>query len=102
MCAFLINPISEMFELSQSFSWKHLMQALSDEEILRHSQTFAFTTLGMSQLFHMLGMSNIKKSVFNLFKSKNWMFIVALAIGILLQVLVTEMPIYLISLKLQD
>ena len=53
MCAFLINPISEMFELSQSFSWKHLMQALSDEEILRHSQTFAFTTLGMSQLFHM-------------------------------------------------
>ena len=93
MCAFLINPISEMFELSQSFSWKHLMQALSNEEILRHSQTFAFTTLGMSQLFHMLGMSNIKKSVFNLFKSKNWMFIVALAIGILLQVLVTEMPI---------
>ena len=93
MCAFLINPISEMFELSQSFSWKHLMQALSDEEILRHSQTFAFTTLGMSQLFHMLGMSNIKKSVFNLFKSKNWMFIVALAIGILLQVLVTEIPI---------
>lgn len=99
MCAFLINPISEMFELSQSFSWKHLMQALSDEEILRHSQTFAFTTLGMSQLFHMLGMSNIKKSVFNLFKSKNWMFIVALAIGILLQVLVTEIPILSDSFK---
>lgn len=92
MAAFLINPVSEMFTLSQSFSWNHLLQALSDEEILRHSQTFAFTTLGMSQLFHMLGMTNIKKSVFHLAKSRNWMLLVALAFGFLLQVLVTEVP----------
>ncbi|MFA6624686.1 MAG: calcium-translocating P-type ATPase, PMCA-type [Bacilli bacterium] len=54
------------------------------------AQTFAFTCLAMSQIFHMIGMTDIKHSFLNVFKSKNWMLLVAFIAGFGLQVLVTE------------
>lgn len=92
MIAFLINPIIDMVQMGLPFSYQNLILTLEDPAILQHSQTFAFTTLAVCQLFHMLGMSNIKKSVFHLFKSKNWMILVAIGVGVLLQILVTEVP----------
>lgn len=60
--------------------------------ILLHAQTMAFTTLAFSEIFHMLGSANIKKSVKNIFSYKNYMLYIAFALGILLQLLVIEVP----------
>ncbi len=54
------------------------------------SQTFAFTVLAMAQVFHMVGMSDIKHSFINVFKGGNWMMLVSFIFGLGLQVLVTE------------
>ncbi len=93
MIAFLINPMIELNAPNGlGFTWNNLQEYLSVPANLDKCQTFAFTTLGISQMFHMLGMSNIKKSVINVFKGKNWMFIVAFVFGLVLQVLITELP----------
>ena len=54
------------------------------------AQTFAFTVLAMAQIFHMIGMTDIKHSFLNVFKGKNWMLLVSFIFGFALQVLVTE------------
>lgn len=60
--------------------------------ILHEAQTMAFTTLAFSELFHMLGMSNVKRSFVRVFKNKNWMMAVAFAVGVALQFIVIEIP----------
>ena len=60
--------------------------------ILHQAQTMAFTTLAFSELFHMIGMSNVKKSFVSVFKSKNIMLLIAFVLGISLQLLVIEVP----------
>ena len=52
----------------------------------------AFTTLAFAELFHMLGMSNLKRSFVYVFKGKNWFFIVAFLSGVILQIIVAEVP----------
>jgi len=59
---------------------------------LVRAQTYAFTVLGVSQLFHMLGMANIKKSFIHLFNVKEWLIWTAFVSGFLLQIAVTELP----------
>lgn len=54
------------------------------------AQTFAFTVLAMAQIFHMVGMTDIKHSFIHVFKGGNWMLAVAFALGFLLQIVVTE------------
>ena len=68
---------------------------LQNEEILVKSRTYAFTTLGVSQLFHMIGMSNIKEKLINILKNNNYFRIVAFFVGFLLQILVTEIPLFI-------
>lgn len=60
-------------------------------ELVR-ARTYAFTTLGVTQLFHMFGMSNIKRSAIHTFSKKKFFMWIAFAFGFLLQVLVTEIP----------
>lgn len=61
-------------------------------DIIRHAQTYAFTTLGISQLFHAIGMRNYDKSLFKMSHVDNPAMIGAFSLGLLLQVLVTEIP----------
>ena len=63
-----------------------------DPEQLKHAQTMAFCTLAFSELFHMVGMSNHRKSFIQVFKNKNWMMLLALVFGVGLQLLVIEVP----------
>ncbi|MCH5180002.1 MAG: cation-translocating P-type ATPase [Erysipelotrichales bacterium] len=73
--------------------FRHIKDLLmNNEAILLKSRTFAFTTLGISQLFHMVGMSNVKQNVVQIIKKKNFVMLLAFIIGIALQVLVTEVP----------
>lgn len=64
----------------------------TNSEALLHAQTMAFTTLACSELFHMLGVSDLNHSFVHIFKSKNWMMLIAFASGILLQLFVVETP----------
>ena len=63
-----------------------------NNDMLMQSQTMAFCVLSLSELFHMLGMTSIRKSVVHNFWSKNWLLWVSFAVGILLQVAVVEIP----------
>lgn len=62
------------------------------ETMLHHCQTVAFSVLAISQLFHMLGMSNLRESFVKVFTKKNWMMALAFAVGIVLQLAVVEIP----------
>lgn len=56
------------------------------------AMTFAFTVLAISQIFHMIGMTDIKRSFIHVFKEKNWMLLVSFVLGFALQIAVTEIP----------
>lgn len=60
--------------------------------LLHQAQTMAFTTLAFSELFHMVGMSNVNKSFIHVFKNKNYMMLIAFAAGVILQLAVIEIP----------
>lgn len=55
-------------------------------------QTYAFTVLGVSQLFHAIGMRDVNKSIFRMNHLENPGMIAAFLIGLGLQILVTEIP----------
>ena len=66
--------------------------AFAYQAVLDKSQTYAFTVLGVSELFHMFGMTNIRKSIINIFKNKNYMLWVSFGLGLFFQIIVTEIP----------
>lgn len=106
--AYFVYPMSILIG-KEGFSFLHVQEnfqgimtlfeqgdvslGLSGEQILMKARSYAFTALGMSQLFHMLGMSNTKRSCIHLFKNRNWLMLFAFVFGLLLQVLVTEVPL---------
>lgn len=63
-----------------------------DKTYLAQAQTMAFTTLAISEIFHMLNMSNLRRSAFRVFKNKNWMMAVAFVFALGLQLIVIEIP----------
>lgn len=58
-------------------------------------QTYAFTVLGISQLFHAIGMRDRDKSVLSMNHLENPFMIAAFFLGLALQVMVTEIPYFL-------
>ena len=60
--------------------------------VLNQARTMAFTALALGELFHMLGMSDIKHSFIHVFKDKNWMMAIAFFAGFILQLFVIEVP----------
>ena len=59
---------------------------------IKSAQTYAFTVLAMAQLFNAVGMRDMNTSVFKIKHLENKMMLVAVGIGLLLQVAVTEIP----------
>ncbi len=84
--AFLYVPVIEQ----GATSLQAIRDVLANDVYLTKSQTFAFTTLGVSQLFHMFGMSNLNKSFVTNFKKSKWFLFVGFFAGFVLQVAVTE------------
>ena len=74
------------------FSISSFATVLQNPAMLSRAQTYAFTVLGMSQLFHAVGMRDVGKSVFRMKFLDNKLMLVALAAGFLLQIAVTEIP----------
>lgn len=87
--AFLMIPIFE----GGAKSLEDIALLLAENESIRlMSQTSAFCVLGLSELFHMLGMTSIRKSFIHNFKTKNWLLWVAFVVGFALQFAVVEIP----------
>lgn len=57
-------------------------------------QTYAFTVLGVSQLFHAIGMRDKNKSIFSMNHLENPFMILAFCLGLALQLMVTEIPCF--------
>lgn len=95
LVAFVVVPIIDGgIELkSVTYVFEEVCRVFNDEESIRMTaQTCAFCTLGISELFHMLGMTSSRKSFIHNFKTKNWLLWVAFILGIGLQIMVVELP----------
>ena len=94
MTAFLQLPISLLLAGNLPVTLEHLRILLDVPEILTRCQTYAFTVLGISQLFHSIGMRDVETSLFSMNHLENRLMIAALCIGLSLQILVTETPYF--------
>ncbi|HIT91199.1 MAG TPA: cation-translocating P-type ATPase [Candidatus Merdenecus merdavium] len=97
LAAFLITPYRILVPNGLPFTLSNITAALGNDMILVRSQTYAFTVLGISELFHAIGMRNVELSVFKMDHKSNKLMIVAFFLGLFLQVIVTEVP-YLVNL----
>ena len=92
LSAFLMLPCALLHIGEVPVSLGNMAKILADEAVLAKSQTYAFTVLGMSQLFHAIGMRDVRRSVFRMNHLENGLMIVACVVGFLLQFAVTEVP----------
>lgn len=92
LTAFLMLPCALLKAHEMEITMEQLALVLRQEAILEKSQTYAFTVLGMSQLFHALGMRDVHKSFFRMNHLNNKLMIGACILGFILQFAVTEVP----------
>ena len=71
-----------------------IQELLLRQELLSRCQTYAFTVLGMAQLFHAVGMRDVETSLFRINHLENRLMILAILVGIGLQLVVTEIPYF--------
>jgi len=90
--AYLFPAINYFNANNILFSLKAVKAAYEQEVLLSEAQSMAFCVLSLSELFHMLGMSNPKRSFVHIFKNKNWMMAIAFFAGFILQLFVIEAP----------
>lgn len=95
LTAFLKLPFEILAEQGRAFRLANIASVLQSENVLVYAQTYAFTVLGLSQLFHAIGMRDREKSVFRMNHLDNKLMIAAFFVGFALQIGVTEIP-YLI------
>lgn len=95
--AFLKIPWDVLAESGKAFNLSNIAAVLQNEAALARAQTYAFTVLGMSQLFHALGMRDVRTSVFSGKRTFNPVLAAAFVLGVLLQMAVTEIP-YLVGM----
>lgn len=92
LTAFLKLPWEILADGQQAFNLANISAVLKNPEILERAQTYAFTVLGISQLFHAWGMRDVRTSVFSKGRERNPLLAGAFAIGLGLQMTVTEIP----------
>lgn len=94
MSAFLYVPLQLLLGNDIPVTLEHIRILLNVPDILTRSQTYAFTVLGISQLFHAIGMRDVDCSIFKMKHFSNKLMLAAFAIGISLQLLVTTCPYF--------
>lgn len=92
--AFLCLPVALLRGVGLPLTLTNLRLLLVEPQLLARCQTYAFTVLGISQLFHAVGMRDVETSLFRMNHLENKLMLAAFAIGIGLQVLVTEFPYF--------
>lgn len=94
LVAFIQVPYAALVSNGIAINLANLGNILHVGDILAKAQTHAFTVLAMSQLMHAIGMRDVNKSIFKMKHLENKVMLAAIGIGILLQVLVTEIPYF--------
>lgn len=90
LAAFLKVPYDRILAEGLPVSLHNILEGLKISAVLAQAQTHAFMVLGISQLFHAIGMRDVNRSVFKMNHRNNPYMILAFAAGILLQIAVTE------------
>ena len=93
--AFLYLPIQTLRASGIAITPSHICELLLLPDVLTRSQTYAFTVLGMSQLFHAIGMRDVDCSLFRMKHFTNKLMMLAVVLGIALQALVTTVPYFI-------
>ncbi|MDR2356064.1 MAG: cation-translocating P-type ATPase [Clostridiales Family XIII bacterium] len=93
LAAFLWAPAAALRAAGEALTLGNLDAAFADPLLYRTAQTYAFTTLAVSQLFNAIGFRNLKRSIFRMNHIENKMMVVAFFVGLVLQVAVTELPV---------
>ena len=97
LAAFLQVPIEARLTQQIPINLHNIEKVLTISSVLHKAQTHAFTVLGMSQLMHAIGMRDVGCSIFRMKHLENWLMVLSVGLGILLQVVVTEIP-YLVRI----
>lgn len=92
LTAFLMLPCALLRANGLPLTRSGIVHLLGNPNVLSKAQTYAFTVLGISQLFHAIGMRDTGKSVFRMKHLENKLMIVACVAGFCLQFAVTEIP----------
>jgi Ca2+-transporting ATPase len=92
LISFLFVPVTELLHQGLHVSIANIDKILDNDIIYATAQTYAFTTLGISQLFNAVGFKNLNVSIFRVNHLENKMMIAAFLIGFALQISVTEIP----------
>lgn len=93
--AFLYLPIQTLRASGIAITPSHIRELLLLPDVLTRSQTYAFTVLGISQLFHAIGMRDVDCSLFRMKHFTNKLMMLAVVLGIALQTLVTTVPYFI-------
>jgi Ca2+-transporting ATPase len=89
LTAFLMHAVMAVgFDINAIQGW------LSNDTNLALSRTYAFMTLATSQLFHVVGMRNVNRSVFRMNHLENKMMILAVGLTLALQFALIEIPTF--------
>jgi len=92
LAAFFTSPILALSEAGRVVTFENIKLMMQNDLIYTRSQTYAFTTLAVSQLFNAIGMRSLSRSVFRINHLDNKMMILAFLVGMTLQIIVTEIP----------
>lgn len=95
LAAFLQLPVGMLLKEGLPVTPAGIQGLLAQQEILNRCQTYAFTVLGMAQLFHAIGMRDVETSLFRMNHLENRLMILAFVAGIGLQMMVTEIPYFI-------
>ncbi len=90
LAAFLKVPYDWVVSEGLPISLHNIVQGFQISAVLAKAQTHAFMVLGISQLFHAVGMRDVNRSVFRMDHRANPYMIGSVILGILLQIAVTE------------
>ena len=71
----------------------NLIFAYSNAKLLTRAQTYSFCVLALSELSYAIGMRNTKTSIFKFKWLDNKLMLISVAVGIAIQVVITEIPI---------
>lgn len=95
--AYFLIPLKELTNYNiHSFNefTNSLDMIFKNEEVLIKSRTYAFVTLSLSELFHMVGMSSPRHSFIHILKKKNYYLLFTFIIGFLIQFSICEFPFF--------
>ena len=93
LAAFLYLPVTRLMASGSPISVASIDALLTGDFLVR-AQTFAFTVLAVSQLWHSLGMRDVDTSIFITIRHENKLTLISFFGGLLLQICATEIPIF--------